>query len=167
MCTSREHLATYLNDHLASSTVAVEILRQMEAEATDLMPHLTRLRTDIETDHNELKTFMNRLGILESRLKKVVNWIVEQLTEVKLEIDDDSGGALRRLERLEAVALGIDGKSTLWAALGAAAALAPELRGPDYEGLAQRAAEQRQRVEVFRLQAARGALTSLQEAPLL
>ena len=164
---SREHLATYLNDHLAGLVVTLEILRHLEAEATDLMPHLTMLRTDIETDRNELKTLMNRLGILESRLKKVGSWIVEQFTEAKLEVDDDSGGALRRLERLEAVALGIDGKSALWSALGVAAALTPELRGPDYERLAQRAAEQRQRVEVFRLQAASRVLTPLQEASVL
>src|SRR5437763_14865688 len=125
---SREHLATYLNDHLAGLVVTLEILRHLEAEATDLMPHLTMLRTDIETDRNELKTLMNRLGILESRLKKGGSWIVQQFTEAKLEGDDDSGGALRRLERLEAVALGITGKSALWSALGVAAALTPARR---------------------------------------
>ena len=139
---SIEHLATYLNDHWAGSGVAVEILEHLEAEATDLTPHLRMLRTDIETDRRELKTLMDRLGISESRVKKVGSWIAEQLTEAKLEIDDESGGTLRRLERLEFLALGIHGKSALWSALNAAAAIAPELRGPDYERLAQRAEDQ-------------------------
>jgi hypothetical protein len=163
---SREHLATYLNDHLAGSVVAVEILEHLEAEATDWTPHLGTLRIDIETDRQELKTLMDRLGIVESRVRKVGGWIAETLTEVKLEVDDEPGGALRRLERLEAVALGIDGKSALWSALNAAAAIAPELRGPDYQRLAQRAEEQRKRVEVFRLQAASSALTPLPQSPL-
>jgi hypothetical protein len=160
---SKEHLAIYLNDHLAGSVAALEILEHLEAEATDLAPHLAKLRTDIETDRQELRTLMHRLGISESRVRKVGSWIVEQLTEVKLEVDDESGGALRRLERLEAVALGIHGKSALWSALNAAAAIAPELRGPDYQYLIQQAEDQRTRVEVFRLQAASSALAPQRE----
>ena len=162
---SREHLATYLNDHLAGSVVALEILEHLEGEATDLMPHVHMLRTDIEADRKELRTLMDRLGISESRTRKVGGWIAEKLTEVKLEVDDESGGPLRRLERLEAVALGLQGKSALWSALNAAAALAPELRGPDYERLRQRAEDQHNLVEVLRLQAARSALTPLSQAP--
>ena len=158
---SKEHLATYLNDHLAGSVAAVEILEHLEAEATDLIPHLGRLRADIETDRQHLKNLMNRLGILESPVRKVGGWIVDKLNEVKLEMDDESSGTLRRLERLEAVAVGIHGKLALWSALNAAAAIAPELRGPDYERLAQRAEEQRRQVEVFRVQAACSALTPL------
>jgi hypothetical protein len=162
---SREHLAIYLNDHLAGSIIAVEILEHFEAEATDLSAQIKKLRSDIETDRQELKTLMHRLGIPESRVRKVGSWIAEQIAEVKLEVDDESGGALRRLERLEAVAIGIHGKAALWTALNAAAAIAPELHGPNYEHLAQRAEEQRKRVEVFRLQAATAALTPLAQSP--
>src|SRR5688572_8544989 len=123
---SKEHLATYLNDHLGGSVLALEILEHLEAEATDLTPHVNRLRVDIETDRQELKSLMDRLGILESRVSKVGGWIAEKLAEVKLEMDDESGGTLRRLERLEAVAIGIHGKKALWAALSAAATIAPE-----------------------------------------
>jgi hypothetical protein len=157
---SKERLAVYLNDHLAGSVVAVEILERLETEAADLAPDLRILRTDIERDRDELKTIMDRLAILQSRVRKAGSWIVEQLGEVKFEVDDDSGGPLRRLERLEAVALGIEGKAALWSALKAAAEVTPELRGTDYDRLEERAKEQRSRVEVFRLQAARTALTA-------
>jgi hypothetical protein len=155
---SKEHVATYLNHHLAGSIVVLEILQHLEAEAADLAPHIAKLRTEIEVDHRDLKLLMHRLGISESRIRKVSGWIAEQLTEVALEVDDESRGALRRLERLEAVAIGIDGKLALWRALKAAAEVEPELRGPAFEDLSKRAEEQRRQVEVFRLEAASSAL---------
>jgi hypothetical protein len=155
---SKEHLATYLNDHLAGSVIAVEILEHLANEATDLMPDLGLLRADIDADREQLKLLMDRLGIVESRVRKVTSWIAEQVAEAKFEVDDESRGTFRRLERLEALAVGIDGKFALWRALNACVELAPELRGVDYEHLAQRALDQRTRLEVFRLQAARLAL---------
>ena len=154
----REYLAIYLNDHLAGSLIAIEILEHLETEASDSMPDLPALKADIEADRQQLKMLMDRLGITESRVRKLTSWIAEQVTEAKFEADDESRGTLRRLERLEALGIGIDGKSALWRALNAAAEVAPDLRGIDYERLAQRAQEQRGRVEIFRLQAARLAL---------
>jgi len=158
---SREHLATYLNDHLAGSLIAVEILEHLESEATDLIQDLGALKAEIEADRRQLKELLDRLGISESRVRKVTSWIAEQVTEAKFEADDESRGTLRRLERLESLALGIDGKSALWQALKAAAELAPELRQMDYEQLVQRAQQQRSRVEMLRVQAARVALPPL------
>ena len=155
---SKEHLAIYLNDHLAGSLTAVEILEHLEAEASDLMPDLGALKSEIAADRDQLKALMERLGISESRVRKVTSWIAEQVTEAKVEADDDTRGALRRLERLEALGIGIDGKSALWCALNAAAEVAPDLRGIDYEHLTQQAQEQRNRVEILRLRAARLAL---------
>jgi hypothetical protein len=158
---SREHLATYLNDHFAGSLIAIEILEHLETEALDLMQDLNVLKAEVEADRRQLKGLMDRLGITESRVRKVTGWIAEQVTEAKFEADDESRGTFRRLERLEALAVAIDGKSSLWRALNAAAELAPELRGVDYEHLAQRSREQRSSVETLRLQAARLALALL------
>jgi len=155
---SREYLAIYLNDHLARSVITIEILEHLETEASDSMPDLPVLKADIEADRRQLKTLMDRLGVTESRVRKLTSWIAEQVTEAKFEADDESRGTLRRLERLEALGIGIDGKLALWRALNAAAEVAPDLRGIDYEQLAQRAQEQRGRVEILRLQAARLAL---------
>ena len=158
---SREHLSIHLNDHLAGSVIAVEILEHLESEASDLVQDLGALKTEIEVDRRQLKQLLDRLGISESRVRKVTSWIAEQVTEAKFEADDESRGTLRRLERLEALALGIDGKSAMWHALKAAAELSPELREIDYEQLVQRAQQQRSRVEMLRLQAARVALPPL------
>ena len=155
---SREHVATYLNDHLAGSVTAIEILDHLAEEAADILPFLARLKKDIEADRQQLVDLMARLDIPQSRIRKASGWLAEQFVEAKLEVDDESGGLLRRLERLEALALGIDGKLVLWQALEAASSVNARLQGPDYGRLAQRAREQRADVEALRIEAARSAL---------
>jgi hypothetical protein len=155
---AREHLATYLNDHLAGANFAVELLEQLASEAGDLKTALSALKTHIEEDREQLRSLMARLGIAESRVRKAGSWIAESFAEVKFGMDDEPEGPLRRLERLEFLGLGIDGKIALWHALSAASQSNKDLRAIDYESLKVRAEEQRARVEVWRLEAARDAL---------
>jgi len=155
---SREHLATYLNDHLSGSVTALEILDHLKEETADIDPFLARLEKDIKADRQQLVDLMAKLDIPQSRIRKASGWLAERFVEAKLEVDDQSGGRLRRLERLEALALGIDGKLGLWKSLEAASSVNDRLRGPDYGLLAQRAREQRARVEALRIEAARSAL---------
>ena len=104
---------------------------------------------------------MDRLHITESRPRKATVWLTAKLAEIKLNIEDEGSGPLRLLESVEAVALGIDGKLALWRSLSAAAEIDAELRGVDYERLAQRAEKQRQRAEKVRLSAAKAALAPM------
>jgi hypothetical protein len=97
---------------------------------------------------------MKKLEIGESRVRKAGAWFAEQIAEAKFEMDDQAGGLLGRLERLEALALGIEGKLSLWRALDAAS-----LCELDYALLIQRAKEQHERIESLRIQTARAALT--------
>jgi hypothetical protein len=155
---SREHLSTYLNDHLAGSVTAIEILDRLAEEFSDIAPFVARLKKDIEADRQHLVDLMAKLSIPQSRMRKAGGWLAERITEAKLEVDDQSGGLLRRLERLEAISLGIDGKLALWGSLDAASSADTRLQGPDYTYLAARAREQRARVEALRVEAARSAL---------
>ena len=158
---AHEHLATYLNDHLAGSVTAIELLENLQAAyaGKDLERFLADLRNDIEADREELKQFMDQLKITQSRPRKAGAWIAERFAELKMRLDDSAHGPLRLLESLEAVELGITGKLALWQALIAAAEVAPALRGAlDYQRLARRATEQRERVELRRLEAAKAAL---------
>jgi hypothetical protein len=157
---ANEHLATYLNDHLAGSVVAVELMENLEAayEGSPIASFVAQLRTDVEADRQELKTLMSRLQISESRTRKASAWLTEKLTELKLRLDDSAHGDLRLFESLEALSLGIEGKRSLWLALSAAAELSPEFRIADYEQLKKRAEEQRNRVEAKRLEVAKAAL---------
>ena len=155
-----EHIATYLNDHLAGSVAALELLEHLEAAhaGTPLERFLAELRADVAADRQELEGLMDRLDIKESRTRKTSAWLAEKITELKLRLDDPAGGDLRLLESLEAVAVGIDGKRALWLALAAVAEDAPGLRLIDYQRLEKRADEQRRRVEGVRLEAAKRAL---------
>ena len=60
-------LATYLNDHLAGSVVALELLDHLEADGarTDEASTLAGVHAEIEADHQELEAFMAQLGITE------------------------------------------------------------------------------------------------------
>jgi hypothetical protein len=157
-----EHVATYLNDHLAGSVAALELLEHIESAhaGTPLERFAAELRADVEADREELVKLMERLQVAESRTRKATAWLAEKVTEFKLRVDDPSDGALRLLETLDAVGIGIDGKRALWLALAASAEDAPWLRIADYDRLTARAEDQRNRVEVVRLAAAKKALGS-------
>jgi hypothetical protein len=148
-----EHLATYLNDHLAGSVVALELLEYLESTYSDneLSAFFSQLRIDIAADRGELQGLMERLDIVESRTRKASAWLAGKFTELKLKFDDPQEGDLRLFESLEALSLGIEGKRSLWTALAAASEVSPSLRIIDYERLMQRAEEQRDRVERLRI----------------
>ena len=158
---SKKHLTTYLNDHLSGSVAAIELLDHLAADAPEIRPSLLQLRSDIDADKKELEKLMDRLDIDQSILRKATAWVGEQVAETKLAMDDQTSGFLRRLERLEILSLGIEGKLSLWRALEAASKQDANLRKLDYEGLARRAQDQRDRVEELRLDAAKLALAQV------
>ena len=47
---AKEHLSTYLNDHLMGAVAATEVIDQFIEEAPDLRAFLTDLKTDVEAD---------------------------------------------------------------------------------------------------------------------
>jgi hypothetical protein len=153
-----EHVATYLNDHLAGASVAIEVVDRLEAENPDLLPSLSLLKSDIASDRQQLLDLMRRLAIPESRARTAGAFVAETAAEIKIAMDDDPKGPLRLLERLEALAVGIYGKIALWRALEAALPSNSLFAGLDYPRLVERAEDQRVRVEALRLQAAPGAL---------
>jgi hypothetical protein len=161
-----QHLSTYLNDHLAGSVAALELLEHLGKlhAGTETEGFVAELRADITADQNELQALMARLHISGSPPRKVAAWLAEKMSELKLRLDAPDNLALRRLEALEAVSIGIEGKRLLWLALDAAAEGVPQLR-MDYERLQRRAKDQRERVEEHRLEAAKAALGKAGQQP--
>jgi hypothetical protein len=158
---SREGLITYLNDHLAGSVAALELLdylirlqRGTEGERT-----LAAVRTEVEEDQQTLQNLLGEVGGKESRVRKAAAWLSEKLVQAKLRLDDPGTGELRMLEALEALALGIQGKAALWRALAVASAPIPQIRGLDFAALEARAEDQFRRVDGLRLQTAPVALS--------
>lgn len=149
-------LSDYLNDHLAGSVGALEMLdRLIENYAAKPLERFFReLREDIGADQKQLEELIGKLGIGESTVRKAGGWLVEKLSRPKIDLNDDSGLGL--FLALEALVLGITGKRSLWRALQAASRTVPELARLDYSGLEKRAIEQCERVEARRLEIARG-----------
>ena len=154
---SKEHLTTYLNDHLMGAAAAIELVDQFLTEAPDLQEFLAGLKGDIESDRDEVVRVMDHLKISQSRVRKASGWLAEQAAELKFAMTDES---FRRLERLEALALGIQGKLNLWRALAAATQLDTGMTRLNYGRLQERAMDQLSRVEALRVEAARTALTT-------
>ena len=155
---SQKHIATYLNDHLAGSVWAMELLAFLHEAHDHLKQPTTFLRNEIPADRLELERVMSELGVEQSPPRKVMAWMSEKAMHVKLWINDAAGGNLRTLEGLEIVSLGIEGKKGLWRALAAAATTNSRLKLANYDQLVRRAEEQREVAESLRLDAARMAL---------
>lgn len=157
-----KHLGTYLNDHLAASVTAIHLLSRLEAaNSTDGLPGFAKeMRNEVERDQSELKDLMSRLHIRKSRGRMATAWFGHKLTWLKFQLDDPHNRGLRTLELLELVEIGVEGKHELWQALSSTAKEAPALQGPDYDRLTQRARDQHDRLESFRLATARKALLS-------
>jgi hypothetical protein len=159
---SSKSLTTYLNDHLAGSVAAVELLEHLAVlqRGTRQEKPFQTLRAEVEEDQKVVQQILNRVGGKESRVRKAAAWLTEKLGEAKLKLDDPGDGELRLLEALESLALGIQGKLALWRALDAVARHLPEIRSLDLERLKQRAVQQHELVEAWRIEAAQTALTS-------
>ncbi len=157
---AKEHIATYLNDHLAGSAAALELLDHLQTTYADspLGPFFIKLRADIATDRTALETVMKRLHIAESGVRQATAWLTGKMTEMKLWVDDSSKGTLHLFESLEALSLGLEGQKSLWKAMAVAAEDDAALQVANYEALEGQATEQRERVEKQRLLAAKEAL---------
>jgi hypothetical protein len=153
---AREFLSTYLNDHLAGAHAALEMVSLLRGPSdSDVW---RTIEMEIGEDRRELEGLMRRTGADSSTLRRAAAWTAEKLAELKLRADDPSGGALRRLELIEALAIGIDGKRALWTALQRSATESADLGLVDYPRLIARAERQRRLVEAERLDAAASAL---------
>ncbi|HXW08901.1 MAG TPA: hypothetical protein VD833_26960 [Vicinamibacterales bacterium] len=153
-------LATYLNDHLSGAVAALRMLDHLIGHAG--VPadgaFFTRLRHDISDDRQTLEELLKKTGGRTSTVRQIGGWMAEWAGNLKLYVDDPSRGSLARLEALEFLALGIQGKLALWRALAAAAL--PAFHGTDFETLVERARDQHERVEIRRIESARRVLST-------
>lgn len=156
---SDEALSAYLNDHLAGSVGAIEMVeRAIRENAGSLLARrLEGILEEIREDQAVLQDLIERTGSKENRLKKAGAWLAEKAGRVKLGGTDEPT-ELARMEVLEALGMGIHGKRSLWRALRVVADRHAVLRGLDLDLLERRAVEQHDRVEELRLEAAREVL---------
>lgn len=158
-----DHLVLYLNDHLGGANAGVEMARRLETDACGEPDEqaLGRLAGEIEQDVETLRDLIGRLGSTRARGKEVVGWMAEKVQRLGVAEPLTGSPHLTRMLQAETLSLGIEGKLALWQALQEVADEYPWLADVDLAGLADRAREQRHRVEEFRLAAARRAFTRL------
>lgn len=107
-----EYSATYLNDHLAGSVAALELLEDLEANAGDGdKKFFAEVRGEIAADQQQLETLMNRLQVRQRVARKAAAWLTEKLAHIKLLLDDRSAGLFWRL-RSTSIILRPDAPST-------------------------------------------------------
>jgi hypothetical protein len=153
-------LTNYLKDHFAGSVAAVELLDHLISSNRGKTQEkfFAQLRKEIGEDQEVLGQLLHDLDADGGALRNTTAFVSEKLARIKLLLEDPGGGQLARLEKLEALALGIAGKQALWCALLAVAEEIPALSRVDLSRLNQRAEDQHQRVEARRIEAAKEAL---------
>lgn len=152
-------LATYLNDHLAGSVAALELLDHLigQQRGQRLEKFLVDLRDEIEADQRVLRDLIRKLEMEESATRKAGAWLMEKFGEAKISAAGNEAGGLGLVQAFEALALGITGKCLLWRALKTIEPKMSQLQGIDLAALERRAEDQFQRVETERVHLAREA----------
>ena len=159
MASDRERLlGTYLNDHMAGSTLGVELARRArdQNEGTPLGRFLAKIVEEIEEDRETLKQVMDRVDVGQDKKKQTLSWVGEKVGRLKPNNRLFGYSPLSRVIELEGLSLGIEGKRCLWQALRGANE--PRLENFDFDALIERAERQRSGVEEHRLAAAQTAL---------
>ncbi len=144
-------LTTYLQDHLAGSMQAIELLKAMRDHYTGepLGQFASQLLIEIEVDRDVLEDVIKRTGATPGGIKEWGAWLAEKVSRLKLK--HGSEGGLGTFEALEFLVLGIHGKLSMWRALSVLAPSDARLKGLDLNHLIATAQSQHERVDERRL----------------
>ena len=146
-------LDSYLNDHLAGSISALELIAHCidVHKGEPLGSFFAEIEGEIKADQGTLGDVMRTIGVEESKVRKAGAWAAEKVGRVRLIIAGDEPGSLGLVLTLEGLIMGVTGKKLLWVTL--AAAKLPGLNGYNLEELQRRAEQQVERIEAERMRA--------------
>jgi hypothetical protein len=149
-----KELDSYLNDHLAGSIGAIELIAHWAKlyQGEPRGAFFTDLEAEIKADQDRLRDLMRCLGVEESKVRQAGAWAAEKLGLARFVIAGDEPGGLGLVLVLEGLIMGITGKQLLWRALDAANL--PKAEGFDFKELQRRAEAQIERIEAERIRAA-------------
>jgi hypothetical protein len=149
-------LRIYLNDHLAGEIAAREVARRSlrSNRGTALGTFLEKFLGELEQDAEALREVMRRLEVGPDPAKAAAVWLAEKVGRLKLNGNLLAYSDLSRLEELEFLSLGVEGKLALWRVLQELVATDRRLAGMAIGRLIQRAERQRNELERHRLEAA-------------
>ncbi len=146
-------LDSYLNDHLAGSISALELIAHWAEvhKGEPLGSFFVETEREIKADQDTLRDVMRTLGVEESKIRQAGAWAAEKVGRARLMIAGDEQGSLGLVLTLEGLIMGVTGKKLMWRAL--AAAKLPGLNSYNFEQLQRRAEQQVERIEAERIQA--------------
>ena len=106
-------LSTYLNDHLAGSAAVIDLLTNVAASyaGTDVQRFASELAAEVTADRGELEGLMLLEGERSARRQAAGG--SRKARHLKLRVDDPAAGALRLLEAVEAISLGVEGSASV------------------------------------------------------
>jgi hypothetical protein len=146
-------LSAYLNDHFAGSAAAVQLANRCREQHrnSDLGRYLGILVREIQQDRHVLAQVMTAVGARTNPVKQAGALGAELLTRLKSQVPVlGSGSTVARLEEIELLSLGVEGKQLLWRLLDELSSSDERLQGFDFPALEKRAQVQRDGLEPFR-----------------
>jgi hypothetical protein len=148
-------LDSYLNDHLAGSISALELIAHWVEvhKGEPLGSFFVEIEREIKADQDMLRDVMRTLGVEESKMRQAGAWAAEKVGRARLMIAGDEKDSLGLVLTLEGLIMGVTGKKLLWHAL--AAAKLSRLNSYNFEQLQRRAEQQVERIEAERISAVR------------
>lgn len=157
-------LAIYLNDHLAGAVAGREVAKRslQNNEEGALGDFLRVLIREVEEDRASLMSVLSRLDLPLSPVKMGAAWAAEKLGRLKLNGRLVGYSPLSRVEELEFLSLGVQGKLLMWRTLQALVQTDGDdrLDGFDFDALIKRAEVQLDELTRYRLEASVAAFGS-------
>ncbi len=157
---STANLSLYLNDHLAGSVGARELLAHLQGihRGDPWSEFFAEVDAEVGASQEKLRELMRRIGAAESSVRQTAAWLGEKLSRFKLGTGGGEEQAMSLFESLEALHLGTVGQSALWNALAEVARLIPAWTDVPFDQLAREARSLSDRLDVRRLELARRVL---------
>ena len=146
-------LDSYLNDHLAGSISALELIAHWADvhKGEPLGSFFVEIEREIKADQDMLRAVMRTLGVEESKMRQAGAWAAEKVGRARLMMAGDEQGSLGLVLTLEGLIMGVTGKKLMWRSV--AAAKLPRLKSYNFEEPQRRAEQQIERLEAERIRA--------------
>lgn len=159
---AQKAMDVYLNDHLGGATLGADLAAQIAelAQDTPLAGVMDALHAEIEEDRQTLAGLMESLGVTRNPVKQATGWLAEKASRVKFSGLSSGERDHGLFMALESMALGVQGKGSLWRALREVRADHPPLAEADLDALIARADAQYATLERERLAMAARALSA-------
>ncbi len=153
----------YLNDHLAGAMTGRDLAEHIRSEnlGTPLGKLMGQLLLQIEEDRQTLIALMEHLNSSKNPVKQAGAWVAEKVSRLKFAGVSSGEPELGTFMALETLALGVQGKLSMWKALKQVTGQHPALASVNLDELIERAEAQYDLLEHERLTTGARALGSV------